>query len=507
MSRACEAWNAGFDTAVNWGNGKVYIFKGDEYVRYDIVSDRVDGGYPKPIATNWPGLMRLVDWVNWSAKLPDHAISIGREPDNSTHFLCAAVDGNAIYPGKLWSRNNSCYYADDKREVKTSVYAVATTKLPITWTTKTSAPSDRLIPVGVSPAGRTYYLCRARFANGVHPGRIETLSGACTIPYNGRSHALNDGFEIAIAPTTVNFPNIPHIVRMLSPLSGSDKFKDVCAAEVTFLPRDTVAAARYPSHLPDIKTLVQIVSRNTCAMLYKRPSEVPKYARKIEVVIEDHEKHRANAYVFRHDAHCTLGFNSRVFPPNGPNVMYVVTLIYHEATHTTQQSDYGPNRAAFNEGVADYILFKAWERRIGTPGGDWKKGYDMMAYFLMWLERRYPDIAYKVVMSAATKERIGHEIIRRLTGRPIDELWQEYLAKASPARLTEPESLLTLSPFRRPDTPRIVALPPPVVRSATTTPTATPSSTASLPPPQTDTPTRTATPTVTMTPTDTARPM
>lgn len=33
---------------------KVYLFKNDQYVRYDLVADRTDPGYPKPIRGNWP---------------------------------------------------------------------------------------------------------------------------------------------------------------------------------------------------------------------------------------------------------------------------------------------------------------------------------------------------------------------------------------------------------------------------------------------------------------------
>lgn len=33
--------------------GKVYFFKGDQYVRYDWATDRTDPGYPKSIAANW----------------------------------------------------------------------------------------------------------------------------------------------------------------------------------------------------------------------------------------------------------------------------------------------------------------------------------------------------------------------------------------------------------------------------------------------------------------------
>jgi len=40
---------------VEGDNGKVYFFKGVQYVRYDIKADRVDSGYSKPINNEtWP---------------------------------------------------------------------------------------------------------------------------------------------------------------------------------------------------------------------------------------------------------------------------------------------------------------------------------------------------------------------------------------------------------------------------------------------------------------------
>jgi hypothetical protein len=50
------AFAAGIDAAVVWNNGKAYFFKGANYIRYDIKTDKVDAGYPKPIAGAWPGL-------------------------------------------------------------------------------------------------------------------------------------------------------------------------------------------------------------------------------------------------------------------------------------------------------------------------------------------------------------------------------------------------------------------------------------------------------------------
>ncbi len=37
-------------------NDKAYFFKGNRYIRYDLAGDRMDAGYPLPIAGSWPGV-------------------------------------------------------------------------------------------------------------------------------------------------------------------------------------------------------------------------------------------------------------------------------------------------------------------------------------------------------------------------------------------------------------------------------------------------------------------
>jgi hypothetical protein len=49
-------FGAGVDAEILWNSNKVYFFKGSYYLRYDIAADRVDAGYPLPIAGNWPGI-------------------------------------------------------------------------------------------------------------------------------------------------------------------------------------------------------------------------------------------------------------------------------------------------------------------------------------------------------------------------------------------------------------------------------------------------------------------
>jgi len=45
------------DAATYWGNGKVYFFRGDQYIRYDTVMGRTDPGYPKYLVGHY-----VEDW-------------------------------------------------------------------------------------------------------------------------------------------------------------------------------------------------------------------------------------------------------------------------------------------------------------------------------------------------------------------------------------------------------------------------------------------------------------
>jgi len=46
----------GIDASVLWNNGKAYFFKGENYIRYDVATDKADDGYPLPISPNWHGI-------------------------------------------------------------------------------------------------------------------------------------------------------------------------------------------------------------------------------------------------------------------------------------------------------------------------------------------------------------------------------------------------------------------------------------------------------------------
>jgi hypothetical protein len=92
-----DAFADGVDAAVNWGNGKIYLFKGNQYIRYDIFADKADAGYPLPIKNNWSGLDAFADGV-------DAAVNWGNgkayffKGDQYIRYDIAADKADAGYP-------------------------------------------------------------------------------------------------------------------------------------------------------------------------------------------------------------------------------------------------------------------------------------------------------------------------------------------------------------------------------------------------------------------------
>lgn len=44
------------DAAINWGDGTAYFFSGPNYVRFDMINNRMCEGYPRPIKPHWEGV-------------------------------------------------------------------------------------------------------------------------------------------------------------------------------------------------------------------------------------------------------------------------------------------------------------------------------------------------------------------------------------------------------------------------------------------------------------------
>jgi len=68
-----SSWHNSIDAAFAWNKEQAFFFKGSEYLRFDINKDKVDDGYPTPIKGDWEGLPwsedidAVVNWGNGKA--------------------------------------------------------------------------------------------------------------------------------------------------------------------------------------------------------------------------------------------------------------------------------------------------------------------------------------------------------------------------------------------------------------------------------------------------------
>jgi len=56
-----ESFHSKIDAALTDEAGRIYFFRGNQFVRFTVISEGVDAGYPKPIASRWTGMPEVFD--------------------------------------------------------------------------------------------------------------------------------------------------------------------------------------------------------------------------------------------------------------------------------------------------------------------------------------------------------------------------------------------------------------------------------------------------------------
>ncbi|KAI9340929.1 hypothetical protein BDR26DRAFT_789317, partial [Obelidium mucronatum] len=110
-------------------------------------------------------------------------------------------------------------------------------------------------------------------------------------------------------------------------------------------------------------------------------------------------------------------------------------VVLHELVHALQYDGSATANPGFVEGLADYvrILCRAapphWRREDDPPpsGSRWDSGYEHTAFFLRWIERANPHVAKSINLLLRDVEW-DDALFAALTGKPVDQLWAEYLA-------------------------------------------------------------------------------
>jgi hypothetical protein len=97
----------GIDAAVNAGNGKLYFFKGPQYVRVTFESRSVDADYPLDIEPLWPGLPSALDagveWIHAGSATIEVTVDPNcktlRQPDGSIDLEKRFIVEARLSPG------------------------------------------------------------------------------------------------------------------------------------------------------------------------------------------------------------------------------------------------------------------------------------------------------------------------------------------------------------------------------------------------------------------------
>ncbi len=91
-------FDSDIDAAVLWNDGTAYFFKGDQYIRYDVAADKAAAGYPKKIASSWPGVFdRDID----AAVLWNNGKAYFFKGDQYIRYDVATDKADAGYPKKI----------------------------------------------------------------------------------------------------------------------------------------------------------------------------------------------------------------------------------------------------------------------------------------------------------------------------------------------------------------------------------------------------------------------
>ena len=201
-------------------------------------------------------------------------------------------------------------------------------------------------------------------------------------------------------------------------------FDDVCSPRVVVDNENpTGAGAGFAQAVPDPQPFIQMITRQLCEILYRKPDE-PRAPGMVTLRVYDFDG-VANA------GGGTINLSTRHLAKyRGAALKEEITgVLVHEATHLYQYND-GPG--GLIEGIADFVRIEAGHHSINrrTRGGNWDDGYTTTGFFLSWLDDQYPDFGYKLNLKLTRddNQRWSDQVFEDLTGKDVDTLWQEYQA-------------------------------------------------------------------------------
>ncbi len=149
-------------------------------------------------STGPSGSRSPLQWVAAAnGSIPGGAVVGGQEPGRQL-YVCRAQHAGGVHPGKVVGRHCNIGYGG--QEIVVPRYEVLTSSQPqrIQWVSAANGSIPGGAVVGGQEPGRQLYVCRARHAGGVHPGKV--VGRNCNIGYGGREVVVSQYEVLTLLP-------------------------------------------------------------------------------------------------------------------------------------------------------------------------------------------------------------------------------------------------------------------------------------------------------------------
>lgn len=243
------------------------------------------------------------------------------------------------------------------------------------------------------------------------------MSPAVQIPTTSESRPASRPFIPGAGSFTI--PKLRLEIRDLAHPAASSFLSSVNAADCLSKAAQHVLALLYQS--PDCATTTLPSCRSVTVILRDMPGVAYTTGSELD---NDHK-----------EIHMSMGYISRISPPErcGEEINGVLT---HEMVHCFQYNGHGTCPGGLIEGIADWVRLCChlspphWKR--GTDG-KWDAGYQQTAYFLEYLETRFGKGTVRRLNEKLRIQRYEEKAFwTELVGRPVEQLWEDYIKHIKP---------------------------------------------------------------------------
>jgi hypothetical protein len=149
------------------------------------------------------------NWINAKkGSIPEGAFKGGQEhpPGKQTLYVCHAKFNGGVHPGKVRPAFGGCNIGWGGKEHAVGKYQVLKTNPKYRWVpAKGGHIPKRAVKGGYEKGGKPgLFICRAKFKNGTHPGKVRPAFGGCNIGWGGKEHTVQKYSVLVVSPKWKN---------------------------------------------------------------------------------------------------------------------------------------------------------------------------------------------------------------------------------------------------------------------------------------------------------------